>query len=689
MLRAQSIRQAPRQAAAGGGERRLPYRPALDGIRALAVAGVLAYHADLPFARGGFLGVDAFFVLSGYLITSLLLAEWQARGTIDLPAFWARRARRLLPALFLVLVAVGGYALLFAEPGQLDKLRGDALATLGYFANWRFAFSGDSYFEQFALPSPLRHTWSLAIEEQWYLVWPLLLVLLLSWRRGSLRALLGLAVAMTVGSALLMALLHDPRADPSRVYYGTDTRAHSLLVGAVLAMLLLRGGAIRGAAQGLLQVAAVGCAAYVGWLWVTTPESSAFLYNGGYLVAALAVAVVITAAVQPQAGPLGKLLSLGPLRGLGLISYGVYLWHWPIYLVLTPERTGLDGAGLVAARVGITLLVSVASYHMVEMPMRQGALRAWRTSWALAPAAATVLVVGLVVATWGGRQSIALPPDALRASLSGAASSALASAPGAGDGVAPTRVLVVGDSVAYTMTAGLYPRQEELGFTLRDATIIECGIVRGDVKRGDVVRAPSGDCRERMQRWVDELWQFRPDVVLLQSGLWDAKDHEVDGRMIEFGTPEGDDYWLSEMQTALDLLSLGGAKVAIVSALYFPEESLAPESTDRLNMLYREVACRNPDSATFLDLNGFLYPTGELIPFIDGMNVRGDGYHFSPEGADMVGRWLASRLSDIARGEGGGAMAAGVVAGPCGGSGPLDGTGGHLVAGTNTPLAAD
>ena len=163
------------------------------------------------------------------------------------------RRTGLLPALFLVLVAIGGYALFFAEPGQLDKLRGDALATLGYFANWRFAFSGDSYFEQFALPSPLRHTWSLAIEEQWYLVWPLLVVLLLSWRRGSLRALLGLAVVMTVGSALLMALLHDPRADPSRVYYGTDTRAHSLLVGAVLAMLLLRGGAIRGVAQGLLQ----------------------------------------------------------------------------------------------------------------------------------------------------------------------------------------------------------------------------------------------------------------------------------------------------------------------------------------------------------------------------------------------------------------------------------------------------
>src|SRR3990167_8905445 len=149
----------------------LPYQPALDGIRGLAVAAVLAYHAGLPWARGGFLGVDAFFVLSGYLITSLLLAEWRAAGSIDLVAFWTRRARRLLPALFLVLAGVVGYATAFAEPGQLGALRQDALATLGYVANWRQVFAGESYFDQFSAPSPLRHTWSLAIEEQWYLLW--------------------------------------------------------------------------------------------------------------------------------------------------------------------------------------------------------------------------------------------------------------------------------------------------------------------------------------------------------------------------------------------------------------------------------------------------------------------------------------------------------------------------------------
>ena len=668
-------RKAPRYpAAANVRERRLSYQPALDGLRALAIAAVLAYHADLPFARGGFLGVDAFFVLSGYLITSLLLAEWRTNGTINLAAFWARRARRLFPALFLVLVGIAGYAVVFAEPAQLDKLRSDSLATLGYFANWRLAFSGESYFDQFSLPSPLRHTWSLAIEEQWYAVWPLLLMALLWWRRGSLRALLVVAVAMMAGSALLMAWLHDPRVDPSRVYYGTDTRAQSLLVGAVLAMLLARHGAIRaGAARLLLQLAAVACVIYVGWLWVATPDSSAMLYRGGFLLSAVAVAVAITAVVQPQPGPLGRLLSVGPLRGLGKISYGVYLWHWPIYLVLTPDRTGLDGAGLLVARVALTLAIASVSYHLVEMPVRRGALRTWRTSWAVAPAVASVLVVGLVMATRGGMPALALPIEAGPASISLPTSDVLAAVYGPQPAAAPTRVLLVGDSVAHMMAPGLSSRQEEQNFVLWNGTIFACGIVRGDVKTGHGVKAPSPECEDRMRRWRADVQHFQPDVAVLLSGLWDGMDHKVDGCMLEFGTPEADAYWLSEMQAAIDLLSSRGAEVAILSALYFPEEGLAPERVDHLNTLYREAACRNPDSATFVDLNGFLYPTGELIPYIDGVNVRGDGYHFSEEGADMVGRWLAPQIGGIAGGEGSATAADSAAVEACGAPDPASG----------------
>jgi peptidoglycan/LPS O-acetylase OafA/YrhL len=276
----------------------LDYQPALDGIRALAVAAVLAYHAGLPWARGGFLGVDAFFVLSGYLITGLLLIEHRSRGRIDLAAFWARRARRLLPALFLMLCGVAAYALVFAEPEEIAGLRADGLATIGYVANWRPVFAGESYFEQFAVPSALRHTWSLAIEEQWYLIWPPLLLSLLCLRR--VRGLLLIApLIMVAGSVLLMAGLHDP-SDPSRVYFGTDTRAQSLLVGAFLAVLLANGQPLRPLTRYALEALAVLCAVYVGWRWATLSGDSESLYQGGFLLLALAVAVIIVAAVQPR-----------------------------------------------------------------------------------------------------------------------------------------------------------------------------------------------------------------------------------------------------------------------------------------------------------------------------------------------------------------------------------------------------
>jgi peptidoglycan/LPS O-acetylase OafA/YrhL len=619
--------------------RRLQYQPALDGIRALAVAAVLAYHADLPFARGGFLGVDAFFVLSGYLITSLLLAEWRENGRINFAAFWARRARRLLPALFLMLAGIAAYALLFAEPSQLDKLRGDALATLGYVANWRLAFSGESYFDMFSVPSPLRHTWSLAIEEQWYVVWPLLVGLLLWWRRGSMRLVFVLAVAIVAGSALLMAWMFDPEVDPSRVFYGTDTRAQSLVVGAVLAMLLARHGPLRGnTPRLLLQLTAAACFAYAGWLWVATPDSSAFLYQGGFLLSALAVAVVITAVVQPQAGPLSRLLSVEPLRWLGLISYGVYLWHWPIYLVLTPERTGLDSTSLLAPRVALTLAVATASYFLLEMPVRRGALRTWRPSWAVAPAMSVVLAVGLVISTRGGAPLLQFG-DLLTMAAKGDTASA------------PTRVLIVGDSIAWTISPGLYSRQEEQNFAVRHATIVACGIIRGNVPYNTKPR--NNGCEKRLELWRSELEEFDPDVVVVLSGFWDARDHEVNGRTFEFGTPEADEQWLSEMQVNIDLLSSRGAQVVILSSPYFPEDNLPAERIDRLNDLYRQAACQNQDSVTFLDLNRFLYPTGKYASTIDGVQVRNDGFHFSLEGADMVGRWLAPKISSIARGDAG------------------------------------
>src|SRR3954451_14568507 len=203
------------------------HQPALDGIRALAVIAVMLFHAGNTYATAGFIGVDVFLVLSGFLITTLLLRELASTGGVAFGAFWMRRARRLLPALILVLVAVALFGAFVATDDEALGLRGDLLGSLFYVQNWRFVISGASYFTQFGSPSPLRHMWSLAIEEQWYLIWPLLLCGSRAIPRRNLRLVTAVILALAAGSAVLMAALYDQGGDASRAYYGTDTRAQA------------------------------------------------------------------------------------------------------------------------------------------------------------------------------------------------------------------------------------------------------------------------------------------------------------------------------------------------------------------------------------------------------------------------------------------------------------------------------
>lgn len=353
----------------------LPYMPGLDGLRALAVIAVLLYHADLG-ASGGYLGVETFFVLSGFLITALLRAEWEQQGRVNLVDFWLRRARRLLPALFVVL---GGVLLLAAVllPGELAALRADALAALAYVMNWRLVLSQQSYFDAGLRPSLLQHLWSLAVEEQFYLLWPLLFMLAMRWlgRRGTL----ALALAGVVASTLAMALLFDPGADPSRLYYGTDTRAAGLLLGAALALAWSPAGAAASARRGRALDAA-GALALGGLLlaYAGFSEAHPLLYRGGFLAIALVTTLLIVAATHPAARLLPRLLGVAPLRWVGQRSYGMYLWHWPVFMLTRP---GLDvpisGWPLLALRFGLVLLLTELSFRYVEQPVRRGALGRW------------------------------------------------------------------------------------------------------------------------------------------------------------------------------------------------------------------------------------------------------------------------------------------------------------------------
>jgi peptidoglycan/LPS O-acetylase OafA/YrhL len=358
-----------------GGERtpRLGHQPALDGLRALAVLAVMLFHGDVSWAVGGYLGVDAFFVLSGFLITTLLLSEWlrnrsgpEARGRIDLVDFYRRRLRRLLPALLLMLLGVAAFAAFVARTSDLASIRADALATLAYVGNWHQLSAPHGYFAQFASPSPLQHTWSLAVEEQWYLVSPLVIVVLLRLRL-QLRHLLGLVIALALGSAVLMAVLAGSAHDTSRVYYGTDTRAQELLVGAALAVIFVQWGYLRSRSVRVACHAAAAVSVVVlAVAWTQVDGSSTWLYRGGFLVLAVCVGLVVLSAIQPDRTPLRWILSWRTLGWIGAISYGLYLWHWPVYVWLTSARTGMSNTTvLLGIRFAVTFAIAAASYYLV------------------------------------------------------------------------------------------------------------------------------------------------------------------------------------------------------------------------------------------------------------------------------------------------------------------------------------
>lgn len=355
------------------------YMAGLDGLRALAVLAVVAYHLQFEWIPGGLLGVGVFFVLSGYLITDLLVMEWKRNGRIDLADFWLRRARRLLPAMFVLLAAVIAW-LLIREPSRLIAIREELLASLLYVSNWWLIFHEVSYFESFGPPSPLGHFWSLAVEEQFYLLWPLLLMagIRLFRKRGML-------FAATTGAALLsaclMVLLYEPGADPSRVYYGTDTRAFGLLIGAALAMVWpsakLPDRVSPLGRWSLDLVGAVGMVILLGMFWKTN-EYDPFLYQGGFAILSLVTAIVVAVLAHP-ATRLGKFMGAAPFRWIGLRSYGIYLWHYPV-IVLTSPAVNTSGVNLSLSLMQLAASVILAdlSWRFVEEPIRRGT---WKRLW--------------------------------------------------------------------------------------------------------------------------------------------------------------------------------------------------------------------------------------------------------------------------------------------------------------------
>jgi peptidoglycan/LPS O-acetylase OafA/YrhL len=400
---------------------RFPYLPGIDALRALAVLAVFFYHSNVSWMPGGFLGVDVFFVISGYLITSLLLREFRHGGAVHLGRFWLRRALRLLPAVG-VLIAVTMVAAAILEPDRIDAFRDDAVASLFYFANWHFIFGHVSYFEQFQAPSPFTHLWSLSVEEQFYLFWPLVFAAGMKlFGRG--RLLLGV-LAGALGSVALAWILFDPGSDASRVYYGTDTHAVGLLLGVGLALVWSpielrrrRTGSLVGP---ILDVVGVLALAYVVLSFVHVHDYDLALWHGGYLWLALVTAVLIAVLVHPAAR-LGGLLGQAPVLWLGLRSYSFYLWHWPVLAFTRPGvDVGLPKGVLIPLQLAFVLLLADLSYRYVELPFRgRGKRPALPDNWLRVARPALLVAVVAVVALvgWSGLfGSGGSKPDAAAAS---------------------------------------------------------------------------------------------------------------------------------------------------------------------------------------------------------------------------------------------------------------------------------
>ncbi len=682
--------------------------PALDGVRAVAVIGVLLYHGGAPMATGGFLGVNMFFVLSGFLITSLLLGEWARRLTIRLGQFWTRRARRLLPALLLLLVGVAAYARFAATPGEFANLRLDSLATLFYVANWHFIMAGTNYFSTAAQPSPLSHMWSLAIEEQFYIVWPpVVLVLLHAGRRlrPSLRLypVLAAAVVGALASAADMrwSFLHG--ASVTRLYEGTDTRSQDILVGAALATGMAiwaqrrrpvpmpvpeldevefgrahpsvgtaglgsppahrrdiqrrRGPSVKpitawelSSSTARLAVQVVGWAAlaFLVVLCGRLAGPTGFLFDGGELLVALSVAAVLFAIVTGQSGSLARVLANRPLVFVGTISYGLYLWHFPLFSLLDAGRVHLYGLPLLAVRFTAALVVATASFYLVERPIRRGRLSTlteWR-GW-LATSGAFVGVVAVTV--------VATLPVAADAAGPSLASGTTATGP-------TVRVAVLGDSVAWRLGFALLADspQQAYGVDIDNGAIVGCGVVRSTEYIAHGVPDPMAtQCNSGAPatsqwpaQWGGNIAAFHPNVVLVLAGRWEVMDRKIGGRWTHIGEPGFDAVLQRSLEQAVHVATATGAYVEFLTApcfssgeqadgLAWPEDS--PTRLSLYNAMLGRVAAEHPSDVRLVDFGAMVCPGGRYTSTVDGVQLRdGDGVHIVPTAA--AGQWLAAHL---------------------------------------------
>lgn len=611
---------------------RVGHIAALDGLRGIAVAAVVAYHLDSSVVSGGFLGVSLFFTLSGFLITNLLLAEWRQTGHIELRSFWQRRFRRLLPASLAGIALVVLMAPFVWDATQLRDLPGDVVASLAYVANWRFIISGDAYAAGFEAPSPLLHYWSLAIEEQFYLLVGVLTIWLgrATSRRRWVMVFGGLAIA----SMIATLALYDPLAT-DRVYFGSLTRAFELLAGVLLALLIglasprwLR--RVTPVVGPIMLVAAVAA-------FLTVEITDTFLYRGGFWLMALLSCALIIIAIS--GGTIATFLAWRPLTALGLISYGVYVYHWPLFLWLTEDRTGLDGWALATLRLTVTFALAIISFILLERPVREGTFR-------MRGAAAFVLVVIVSILLVGG-SALASRDSDVRSVAGTAPSIDLGGDPSPGSpptpdsipGIPPDppeRVLFMGDSLVHQAYPTIEDRLSEAGAEVR--------LIGG---AGETMMTNQAEWLGELETTVDD---FDPDVVVLESccGAGDPRRPDPyigpDGAEIEPDSEAQLEEWRRLSREVSDIAGSNGAQVLWILAPPARTNGYYGPIEDRISVVNRVysdlVACDT--TLAVVDWSLLSGPDGSYAESLsdasgEAVQVRtADGLHFTDAGQALL-----------------------------------------------------